>query len=233
MTFFVDQEPLYRRAIARVLAPMEAQLVAGGPRSSQSDPPVYFNSIFTLDRNGEIQDRYDKEYLVPFAEYFPLGVDILERNFGRVRYFERGRSGKLLETRAGSAGVVVCNEVMFPEVVGARVAAGAKYLLNPSNDSWISDAKYTEQQFDFAILRAIEQRRYLVRVSTAGPSAIIDPWGRVQVRTPSLESAVVVGEVRPIEGRSIYGRFGDAFALVCAVAVVVALVGSARRGSSP
>lgn len=232
LTFFLAEEPLYRKAIGRVLEPLGAELVAGGVYATGSDPPAFLNSIFTLDPDGEIRDRYDKQHLVPFAEYFPLGIDMLRRRFGRVRYFEPGPAGKLLETRAGPAGVVVCNEAMLPEVVGARVAAGAVYLVNPSNDSWIRAEKYAEQQLAFATFRAIEQRRYLVRASTAGPSAVIDPWGRVEVRTPALERAVVTGEVHPLEERSAYGRFGDVFAVLCLATVLGMLLvtGWAPRG---
>ena len=104
--------------------------------------------------------------------------------------------------------------------------------MNPSNDSWIRSIKYAEQQLSFATFRAIEQRRYLVRASTAGPSAVIDPWGRVEVRTPALERAVVAGEVRPLTARSPYGSYGDVFAAVCVVATLAALLvtSAAPRG---
>ncbi len=224
MTFFLEDEPLYQKAIGRVLSQGGAELVAGGPRVVGPDPPVYFNSIYAIAEDGSIRGRYDKEYLVPFAEYFPFGIDVLKRRFGRIRVFDRGQVTGPLPTRAGPAGVLVCNEAMLPEVAAARVARGAVYLVNPSNDSWISDRKYTDQQFDIAVMRAIEQRRYLVRVSTAGPSAVIDPWGRIQVATEAATRSVVVGEIRPLEGRSIYGRVGDLFAGLCLGFVVIALV---------
>jgi len=223
MTFFVEDEPLYRKAIARVLSHDGVELVTGGPRTV-GDPPLFFNSIYVLGEDGEVSGRYDKEYLIPFSEYFPLGIDVLRRRFGRIRYFEAGDAVAPLLTRAGLAGVVICNESMFPEIVAERVAQGAAYLVNPSNDSWISDGKYTEQQFDIAVMRAIEQRRFLVRASTAGPSAVVDPWGRVQVRTKSLARDLVLGEIRPLEGLSVYGRVGDLFAFSCLAAVAAGLI---------
>src|SRR5262245_6116385 len=75
---------------------------------------------------------------------------------------------------------------MLPEVAGRRVAEGAAYLVKPSNDTWLDDQMYSNLQFDIVATRAIEQRRYLVRASTSGPSAIVDPWGRVQARTEPL-----------------------------------------------
>jgi apolipoprotein N-acyltransferase len=224
MTFFLEDEPLYRQAVARVLGHDDVELVTGGVRAVGEADKAFFNSVYALAPDGSIAGRYDKQHLVPFAEFFPLSIDLLRRRFGRIRYFEAGTSAEPIPTRAGPAGVVVCNETMLPEVVAERVDHGAVYLVNPTNDSWISDAKYTQQQFDIAVLRAIEQRRYLVRASTAGPSAVIDPWGRAQRQVAPLTRGVVQGEVRAIEERSLYGRVGDLFALLCIAAVGVALV---------
>jgi apolipoprotein N-acyltransferase len=96
--------------------------------------------------------------------------------------------------------------------------------VNPAHDRWIADAAYGEMQLDVALLRAVEQRRYLVRVSTSGPSAVVDPYGRVQVRSEPLSRAILHGSVTPLTGRSLYGSWGDAFALFCGcVAAGVAL----------
>ena len=228
MTFFVEREPGYRWAIGRVLSREGAQLVAGAPRVVGSSEPDYFNSIYLISDEGVILARYDKEYLLPFAEFFPFqSVDLLKRRFGAIRQFSAGEPTPPLPTRAGPAGVVVCNEVMFPEIVGRRVAQGAAYLVNPSNDSWVPDVQFALQQFQIASVRAVEQRRYLVRTSTSGPSAIVDPWGRVQARTEPFTRDVIVGVIRPSTERSVYGRIGDLFGFVCAITVLAALI--ARR----
>jgi apolipoprotein N-acyltransferase len=231
MTFFLEEEPLYRQAIARVLRPAAVQLVAGGPAMNGADPPRYLNSVFLLSPDGVALGRYDKQYLVPFAEYFPIaGLDLLRRRFERVRVFTPGREMPPLPTAAGPAGILICNEAMLPEVASQRVAEGAAYLVNPSNDTWLDDQMYSNLQFDIVATRAIEQRRYLVRASTSGPSAIVDPWGRVEARTAPLTSGVLSGIVRPATGRSVYGRIGDAFAMACVVAVAGVLgVRKARR----
>ena len=90
MTFFVDEEPDYRGAIARVTAPHGVQLLAGAPRAADPAHTAFFNSVFLLGPDGEPIGRYDKQLLLPFAEYFPLSVDLLRRRFGRVRQFTPG-----------------------------------------------------------------------------------------------------------------------------------------------
>jgi apolipoprotein N-acyltransferase len=236
LTFFVEEEPIYRLAISRLLGAGDLELVVGGPSIVDPDAvqPVYRNSVFLLDRRGEVRARYDKRHLVPFAEYLPLrGIDFLRRRFERVRVFAHGAPSPPLPTRAGPAGVLVCNEAMYPELAGVRAREGAAYLVNPSNDTWIQDPVWADRMFDLVSLRAVEQRRWLVRASTSGPSAIVDPWGRVQARTPPFERVVLAGRIVPREGLSPYGRVGDAFAGSCALAVGAALVLRRARRASP
>jgi apolipoprotein N-acyltransferase len=231
LTFHLEDEPLYRRAIARVLSEADVELVAGGPRAEGDGPARYFNSVFLLSPEGDVLGRYDKQYLVPFSEYVPLpGLDLVKRQFGRVRFFHPGGATPPLPTRAGPAGILVCNEAMLPEVAATRVREGATYLVNPSNDSWIARRRWARLMFDIVALRAVEQRRYLVRASTSGPSAIIDPWGRVRARAEPFSQGLVLGGIRPRSELSVYGRVGDLFAFCCAGAVVAALLARWRPG---
>jgi hypothetical protein len=80
-------------------------------------------------------------------------------------------------------------------------------------------------------VRAIEQRRWLVRASTSGPSAIIDPTGRVTAETAPFSRATVAGGVAG-DGVTPYARWGDVFGLLCVAAVVVGLVKRAVRNGA-
>lgn len=234
LTFFLADEPDFQHAIARVLGAEDLELIVGGPSRADGGGERFYNSVFLVEPDGAIRARYDKQHLVPFSEFFPLAsLDFLRRRFERVRVFEHGADDAvLLPTRAGLAGVLLCNEAMLPEVAGRRVAAGAAILVSPSNDSWIRADAWAEQMFDMVALRAIEQRRYLVRASTSGPSAIVDPWGRVLARTQPFSRDVALGAVRPRTGRSLYGVVGDAFGFAC-VAVVLAVLWVRRaRGTA-
>jgi apolipoprotein N-acyltransferase len=227
LTFLLEEEPLYRAAIAAVTAPADVQLVTGGPRAVRASPPAYFNSVFLLSPRGAIEQVYEKERLVPLGEYAPFRrLAVLHERFARVREFSPGTATGPLPTAAGEAGVTICNEAMFPEIAAARVRAGATFLLDPANDTWLT-AKFSAQQFDIVTLRTVEQRRWLVRASTAGPSAVVDPLGRIRLRTEFATPAAVTGEIVPRTDATPYAHLGDAFALGCAA---VALAGWARAG---
>jgi len=230
MSFFLADEPLYRRAIGRVLAAADVTLVAGGPYAVPDSRNAYYNSVFAIGTDGEIAERYDKEYLVPFSEYFPFAsVEFLRRRFEQVRTFSHGARTAPLDTRAGRAGILTCNESMLPEVAARRVADGATLLVNPSNDTWLDDDQFSELLFAITSVRAIEQRRYLVRASTSGPSGIIDPWGRVLRKSERAVRATVTGRVAERSERTVYARIGDGFALACVALSALAWVRSRRR----
>jgi apolipoprotein N-acyltransferase len=234
LTFHLAEEPAFARSIAQVLSEGGAELVAGGPRAEGSDPPAYHNSVFVLDASGEIRGHYDKQLLVPFAERMPLpGLDLGRREFGRLQSFAPGGPTPLLETRAGRAGILVCNEAMYPEVAAARARQGAAYLVNPSNDTWIAKPRWARMMFDLVRLRAVEERRWLVRASTSGPSAIVDPWGRVRVATEPGTRQVILGAIRPQSALSTYARVGDLFGLACAAAVLAGVALRRPRASGP
>ncbi len=225
LTFFLEREARYQRELGLALRPEGAELVVGAPRAEgveESGP--YRNSVYLVTPDGALRARYDKVYLLPFMEYFPLRLDFVRRRFGRVREFSPGASTPPLPTRAGAAGVLICNEALLPQVAAERMAVGASYLINPSNDSWVADVGFAEQQFDIVALRAVEQRAWLVRASDSGPSAVIDPFGRVLARTQPRTRDLLLAEIGESPGRSLYGRVGDAFGASCLAAVALALV---------
>ncbi len=223
MTFFVEDEPLYRHVIGNVLGSARVELIAGGPHRQPAPAETYFNSAYVLDPDGAIAARYDKQMLVPFAEYFPFAsVAFLNRRFGAVRQFSSGDRAEPLATVAGRAAVVTCNEALFPELVAARVRAGADYLVNLANDAWLADRAYSERVLDVTALRAVEERRWLVRASASGTSALIDPRGVVVARTEPFTAGVVAAEVHRSDVATVYERVGDAFAVLCALLVIVA-----------
>lgn len=233
MTFFLDEESAYRRAIAGVLSARGTQLLAGAPRAVDETRATFTNSAFLLGPDGAILGRYDKQLLLPFAESFPLSIDALRGRFGRVRQFTPGGRAELLDTDAGRAGVLICNEAFYGRLAAERVLAGATWLVNLANDTWVSDPQFSRMALDMVRFRAIEQRRWLVRASTWGPSALVDPTGRVAAATVTGSQAAVCGAIQPLAGTTAYARLGDAFAGACVVAVALALLRNAGPPGPP
>ncbi|MFN8543654.1 MAG: apolipoprotein N-acyltransferase [Candidatus Binatia bacterium] len=231
VTFFLGEEPAYRSHIGRLLEGLDAQLVVGGPeRHRDADGWRHLNSAFLMDRAGGVLARYDKERLLPFAEFFPLRfLAFLRRRFEQVRNFAPGDGQALLPTPAGRAAVVICFEAIFPELVRERMGRGAEILLNLSNDIWLGPRAGPEQHFQMVVLRAVESRTWVVRATTTGVSAVIDPHGRVRRRAPRGEPAVLTDDVGPVAVETVYERVGDVFAWACMAGVLAAAAVLAAR----
>jgi apolipoprotein N-acyltransferase len=231
LTFFLEQDTPYRDALVAALHLTGVELVVGALRAGGADGAApYANTVYLVAPDGRFVARYDKQYLLPFMEYFPFRVELARRRFGRVHEFTPGNPMPPLPTRAGNAGILICNEALLPQIAARRVAEGADYLVNPSNDSWVSDAGFAWQQLDIVSLRAVEQRRYLVRVSDSGPSGVVDPLGRVVASTIAGSPDVLLASVTPLTGRSPYGWMGDLFGGGCLAIVAAALFVRRRRG---
>jgi apolipoprotein N-acyltransferase len=101
--------------------------------------------------------------------------------------------------------------------------------VNPANDSWVPNAGFAWQQFDIVSLRAVEERRYLIRVSDSGPSGVVDPFGRVVAHTEALTRDVLLASIVPISDRSPYANVGDLFGGGCLLTTAFALIRCRRR----
>lgn len=231
VTFFLPEEAGLRAAIDRLLVQTNTELVLGGPHLDGTDPavPRFFNSAFTMVPGAGITSRYDKTHLLPFAEYFPLRfIEFLRRRFERVRVFSAGGPTRLLPTRLGPAAVVICFEAIFPELVRARMAAGARVLVNLSNDVWLGAGAGAAQHAAMVTLRAVENRTWVVRATTTGISGLIDPHGRWVARSDTNVAAVLAADVEPLRVDTLYERYGNAFAYACVGTVIVAAICLAR-----
>jgi apolipoprotein N-acyltransferase len=206
--FYLDREPMLRQQLSRVAALAPAGLLVGSPRLAA--PGEARNSVQLLAADGTIRDVYDKQHLVPFAEYNPLRQPTPDP---QDPVYRPGGPAEPVVTTVGRLGTTICYEVLFPDLVRDLVRRGAQVLVNVSNDSWLDagNGAALEQHFSMAVFRAIETRRDLVRVAGSGASGFIDPIGRVVATVPRNTAGAVVGRVRLRDDLTPYVRWGDAW----------------------
>lgn len=228
ITFFLADEPAYQRAITTSLHRWNADLLTGGPHEAHTadDSIRYFNSAFYMTRDGTIAARYDKTHLLPFGEYFPFpGLDLLRRRFGRVREFTPGEKIEPIDTRFGRIAIAICFEGIFPDLVRAQMTRGARLLVSLSNDAWLRSPTGAEQHAAMVRMRAIENRTWVIRATSTGVSAIVDPRGRYRARSDVNVEATLGSKVALADRQTLYGLTGDLFAWLCLGAAAVATLG--------
>ncbi len=211
---FLEQDVNARREIARSL-PTGAQLITGAIRYAAEGNRIskLWNSIFLLDEDADIAQRYDKAHLVPFGEYLPLrplltkfGIDKLAA--GAVDYVSGGEPA-LIESRGlPPFRGLVCYEVLFAAEVGRP--SRPDWLLNLTNDAWFGNSSGPRQHLEIARARAIELGVPLVRVANTGISAVTDGYGREQGRIAlSVRGVMDISLPRALKEAPFYVRFGE------------------------
>lgn len=217
--FFLEEDGAWRSDL-RLRAALEGtELIAGGPRL-RADESVA-NSMFVLGERGWPVGIYDKQVLLPLGEWFPASTEgILRRDPGAApRSYAVGEHNEVLLTSAAPMGAAICNEIMVPGILRTHVFNGARVLLNPANDAWFPHPGCPMGLFDIARMRAVEFGRPLIRISSSGPSAVIDPSGAAVAHIPAGESGFRLAPVAPLRTSTPYTRFGDVFAGLCALLV--------------
>lgn len=191
-----------------------------------------FNTAFMMEADGMVRSTYDKTYLLMFGEYLPFGETFpalydLSPNSG---HFTRGSHVRPLHLGEWRISTPVCYEDVLPGFTRAMVReANPHLLINLTNDSWFGDTQEPWIHLVLAQFRAIEHRRYLVRATNSGISAVIDPVGRIVAQTGTLTRENLRYEVHMMEGETIYARFGDWPGWLSLAAIVLMLI--VRRGS--
>ncbi len=183
-----------------------SEVVIGIP--IMESPERYFNGLISL---GSARDSYYKRHLVPFGEYLPFKAQLRPL----IDWFEVPMSDftpgdaerPLLKVGPHQVGVSICYEDIFPDQV-RQALPEARYLINVSNDGWFGDSWAAAQHLEFSRMRALENRRFLVRATNTGISAIINNEGRVLGTVPSFERGAFTGKLQPREGMTPFSRWG-------------------------
>ncbi len=185
-----------------------------GAASHDEEAGTYGNSAFALI-GGDLAHAADKRRLVPFAE---AGL-------------AAGATPGLVELSGVTIAPVICYDVAFPATVRAAVLGGARLLAVMTDDTFAAGGGVPLQHLRVARLRAVENGVWLAFASNGGPSAIVDPAGRIVERaTPRVVSALEA-TVRPLPGSTPYARYGDwVGALTCLLAVGLAAAAGRMGG---
>jgi apolipoprotein N-acyltransferase len=190
-------------------------------RDDSTGSPIYFNSAYFLDGSGTPRGVYDKTHLVPFGEYIP-GRDLfafMQTITKDVGEFQRGERSPLFSIGGHPVSTTICFEDIFPALVRGLIRDGGELVVNLTNDGWYGASSAPFQHFNIARWRAIENRRYFLRSTNTGISAIIDPSGGIHGATKIQSRAVCEGYFGFVTEQTFYTRYGDAFILLCAIIV--------------
>ncbi len=239
--------------VHRILDSLNVSLISGyvrvryydeGSAPATSNPLIgtnikydSYNSIFFAEPKSTQIQTFSKMRLVPFAERIPYVEEIpfliepLRWGVG-ISNWGKGKDSTIFESASKQTKFLsmVCYESIFPEFVSTFVQNGAEFLVFITNDSWWGNTSGARQHNQYSILRAVENRRWVVRCANGGISSFTDPLGRMYDNTEMYTKAYIHRKIQPIQYQTFYTRNGDLFARICSSIAAVILLFSIGYG---
>jgi apolipoprotein N-acyltransferase len=216
--FFFQDAKEYQPFVLDIPKKTETFLLFGTPSYKIEKGKVnHYNSAYLVSPSGDLIGKYDKIHLVPFGEYVPLSnllffIGSLGEGIGN---FKSGKEIFNFSLPQGKFGVLICFEIIFPDLCRKFVKRGADFLVTITNDAWFGKTSAPYQHFAIATFRAIENRVFIARAANTGISGLIDPLGRVMKQGGIFKEETMSGTIRLLKNKAFYTLYGDVFAWIC------------------
>jgi apolipoprotein N-acyltransferase len=226
-----EGDPRFRALMQRMTATTGAAAIVGNlAEDVRGDHVDFYNAASVFTPDGALLGRYAKIHLVPWGEYVPFAnvfsfAHKLTRNAGRLTH---GWKRMVFRLNGHHYGVFICYESIFADEIRQFVVNGAEVLVNISDDGWYGDTSAPWQHLNMARMRAVENRRWLLRDTDTGVTAAIDPYGRITQSAPRHEFTSLAVRYGFNDDLTFYTRFGDVFALVCGILSLATLARAVR-----
>lgn len=187
-----------------------------------------FNAATLLDSNGALQ-FYHKSKLVPGVETLPGFLKFLDTWFEKFGGTTSGYASQTERTVLTDPATgwrfapAICYESIYGEFLTAYVRNGAQFITIITNDGWWANTAGHKQHMQYARLRAIETRRWVLRSANTGISCFISPRGMVQDLQPWDTAAAIKLSVTPLNEPTLYVRLGDIISKIAIAGAVIIL----------
>ena len=190
---------------------------------------IWHNGAFlVLPQFGLAEQYYAKRKLVPFGEYVPKPFGFINKFVPVGDAFTPGTSAGIISLPVGErkvrVGSLVCYEDCFPALARESVQAGAQVLFVATNNAWYGEEGGASQHAAHSVLRAVENRRPVIRCGNGGWSGWIDEYGIVRENLTDADGSIyfrgggtlTVSQYSDWERRkSYYTIKGDWLILLC------------------
>ncbi|MBN2478603.1 MAG: apolipoprotein N-acyltransferase [Parachlamydiales bacterium] len=210
--------------IAKTLANIYGcEIILGLDDFDQKDEKSY-NAAFYFKPFSQNYSRYEKQILVPVAEYIPFGwlKKIAKEKYGIVGSFEHGKNLKKIVSEKNKIAISICYEETHPSVMRKQKKQGAKLFVNLTNDAWFNKSKLFIQHFHHSKIRAVENGIPLIRSCNTGVTAAIDPFGRIiNAIYKENEAKAICVKVPKISYNTLYTFWGDYFIIGLSIILII------------
>ena len=186
-----------------------------------------YNATAFIQPGVEKIPWYGKMKMVPFAERIPYAdafyvFDFLRWGVG-VGGWQLGRDTVIFQEKRTGARFcsLICYESVYPEFVASFVKKGAEFIAIVTIDSWWDHMSGAYQHHQYAIFRAVENRRWIARCAVGGFSSYIDPYGKVFDKTELFTQASLNRTIERRTNLTFYTQHGEWLSKVCVMVTLL------------
>ena len=215
----------------RLKAPAIIGSIGIEPTTQNANGYYQYDSASLFDASGAFHGHYDKIHLVPWGEYVPFKqfFSFAQKLTEGVGNMDPGTDRSVFTAGGHTFGTFICYESIFGDEVRHFTLNGAQVLVNISDDGWYGDTGAPWQHLNMTRMRAIENSRWLLLDTNTGITTAIDPQGRTLLEAPRHVRGAFTFPFAFTQGLTLYARFGDWFAWICACVSLLSIALAVTR----
>lgn len=180
-----------------------------------------YNAVVSVNAEDNVSYHL-KRRLVPGIEYFPLWKGS-EKLFHK-KYYTKPKK-KIVTNENITYPTAICYESVFGADIAIQSRFGNKAILIATNDGWFDNTTLIKQHLNIAKLRAIENRRYVLRAANSGISAVINHYGVVEKYLPNIEAGVLEYTIpREFDQSTFYQNYPDIVYRIFSLIAIILLL---------
>ena len=206
----IDVDPFANKrvqtSIESLTASLQTPLIAGAITRKNG---MLENVSLMYNESGEVASFYSKQYLTPFGEYIPLRslARLVSPYVDDVADFTVGSQVENHIVQGFTLAPVICYELLSDSLVQSA-AKNSDAIVAQTNSATFAGTSESAQQLNITRLRARENAREIVSVSTVGISAHIDINGEILRRTQENVAEALSGSVRSNNSQTLANYLG-------------------------
>lgn len=227
-TYFVPNGALHK-VFADIARQYNVTLVSG-VQYYDFESDEYFNAVVSVYPDGSLSDHYGKRHLVPFGEFVPFADtigDILPfvKEFNESsNSFTEGTKAVIFESEKANISPLVCFDSIFTRYSREAATEGAELIAIVTNDSWFNDSVGVTTHLRHAQIRAIENKKSVIRAANTGISASITQRGQILTSTEPLVQDIEYTEVYTNQGKTLYTLIGDVIVYLSFITLISLII---------
>ncbi len=198
--------PSVARDIAEIVERTGSPLVAGVVLKRDGSP---LNASVMYQNGGTVASAYIKRGLTPFGEFMPLRkiAEVVSPFASSVTDFKKGENLQTHRISDAVIGPVICYEIINDNLV-SEMSANSQALIVQTNSATFAGTPESRQQLAITRIRAIENSRSILSVSTIGITAFIDENGKVLSQTGENVQAALSGILSLNDEETLANKWG-------------------------